>query len=44
MLRRNVAKDEVLTYDDVYVPKGRLVDRLRAAQAVELPARQLVGV
>ena len=44
VLRRNVAKDEVLTYNDVYVPKGRLVDRLRAAQAVELPARQLVGV
>lgn len=42
-LRRNVAKDEVLTYNDVYLPSGRLVDRLRAAQAAELPVRQLVG-
>ena len=42
-LRRNVAKDEVLTYNDVYLPTGRLVDRLRAAQAAELPVRQLVG-
>jgi predicted homoserine dehydrogenase-like protein len=31
-LIRRVAKDEVLTYDDVDVPEGRLVDRLRAEQ------------
>jgi predicted homoserine dehydrogenase-like protein len=31
-LRRSVAKDEVLTYDDVAVPPGRLADRLRAEQ------------
>ena len=31
-LIRRVAKDEVLTYDDVDVPDGRLVDRLRAEQ------------
>lgn len=43
-LRRNVAKDEVLTYGDVYLPAGRLVDQLRAAQAAELPVRQLAGV
>jgi predicted homoserine dehydrogenase-like protein len=43
-LRRNVAKDEVLTYRDVYLPTGRLVDRLRAAQAAELPVRLLAGV
>jgi predicted homoserine dehydrogenase-like protein len=31
-LKRNVAKDEVLTYDDVELPVGRLADRLRAEQ------------
>lgn len=31
-LRRDVAKDQVLTYDDVEVPPGRLCDRLRAEQ------------
>ena len=31
-LTRDVAKDEVLTYDDVDIPDGRLVDRLRAEQ------------
>jgi predicted homoserine dehydrogenase-like protein len=31
-LRRNVSKDEVLTYDDVDIPEGRLGDRLRAEQ------------
>jgi predicted homoserine dehydrogenase-like protein len=31
-LRRAVAKDAVLTYDDVDVPAGRLSDRLRAEQ------------
>jgi predicted homoserine dehydrogenase-like protein len=31
-LLRDVAKDEVITYDDVQVPGGRLVDRLRAEQ------------
>lgn len=35
-LVRDVAKDTVLTYADVEVPPGRLVDRLRAEQA-ELP-------
>jgi predicted homoserine dehydrogenase-like protein len=29
---RDVAKDVVLTYDDVEVPSGRLVDKLRAEQ------------
>lgn len=43
-LRRAVAKDSALTYGDVYLPVGRLVDRLRAAQAVELPVRELAGV
>jgi predicted homoserine dehydrogenase-like protein len=32
-LKRNVSRDEVLTYDDVDVPEGRLSDRLRQEQA-----------
>lgn len=31
-LRRSVAKDQVLTYDDVELPPGRLADRLRGEQ------------
>jgi predicted homoserine dehydrogenase-like protein len=31
-LRRNVAKDEYVTYDDVELPAGRLVDQLRKEQ------------
>jgi predicted homoserine dehydrogenase-like protein len=31
-LKRKIAKDEVLTYDDVELPKGRLIDKLRAEQ------------
>ena len=31
-LTRDVPKDHALTYDDVTVPEGRLVDRLRAEQ------------
>jgi predicted homoserine dehydrogenase-like protein len=31
-LTRNISRDQVLTYDDVEVPKGRLSDRLRAEQ------------
>lgn len=31
-LKRNVPKDQVLTYDDVDLPPGRLVDRLRDEQ------------
>jgi len=34
VLRRDVAKDEVLTYDDVDLPRGRVADRLRAEQYV----------
>ena len=33
VLLRDVAKDEVLTYDDVELPAGRLVDELREEQA-----------
>jgi predicted homoserine dehydrogenase-like protein len=31
-LKRALKKDEVLTYDDVELPAGRLIDRLRAEQ------------
>jgi predicted homoserine dehydrogenase-like protein len=31
-LRRNVSRDDVLTYDDVDLPTGRVADRLRAEQ------------
>jgi predicted homoserine dehydrogenase-like protein len=31
-LKRNVAKDQVITYADVAVPEGRLCDKLRAEQ------------
>jgi predicted homoserine dehydrogenase-like protein len=31
-LKRNVRRDDVLSYDDVEVPPGRLIDRLRAEQ------------
>jgi predicted homoserine dehydrogenase-like protein len=31
-LLRPIAKDQVLTYDDVQLPAGRLIDRLRAEQ------------
>ena len=31
-LKRNLAKDTVLTYDDVELPPGRVSDRLRAEQ------------
>jgi predicted homoserine dehydrogenase-like protein len=36
VLTRDVRKDEVLTYADVRLPAGRLVDELRAAQAALL--------
>lgn len=33
-LKRDIPKDQVLTYDDVELPKGRLCDKLRAEQNV----------
>ncbi|QXV64843.1 NAD(P)-dependent oxidoreductase [Mucilaginibacter sp. 21P] len=32
ILKRDVSKDTVLTYDDVILPEGRTIDRLRAEQ------------
>ncbi|MFC0681438.1 NAD(P)H-dependent oxidoreductase [Lysobacter korlensis] len=37
-LVRDVKKDQVLTYADVMLPQGRLVDELRRQQSEELPA------
>jgi predicted homoserine dehydrogenase-like protein len=31
-LKRDIAKDQVLTYEDVVLPEGRLCDKLRAEQ------------
>ncbi|MBD1913409.1 MULTISPECIES: Gfo/Idh/MocA family oxidoreductase [unclassified Leptolyngbya] len=43
VLKRDVAKDQVLTYDDVELPAGRLCDKLRAEQnAMFFPSRTLV--
>ncbi len=36
-LKRNIAKDQVLTYADVELPKGRLLDALRAEQEAMFP-------
>jgi predicted homoserine dehydrogenase-like protein len=33
-LLRDIARDEVVTYDDVELPPGRLADQLRAEQYV----------
>ena len=31
-LKRDIPKDEWITYNDVHVPEGRLCDRLKAEQ------------
>ena len=36
-LVRDVPKDQVLTYEDVELPEGRLCDRLRAEQMAAQP-------
>jgi predicted homoserine dehydrogenase-like protein len=43
-LKRAVAKDRVLTYDDVVLPAGRLADRLRAEQTERFFGRAAVPV
>lgn len=44
-LKRDIPKDQVLTYDDVELPTGRLCDKLRAEQnAYFAPSKTLVGV
>ncbi len=43
-LKRDVPKDQALTYDDVKVPEGRLCDWLRAEQTARFaPERELVA-
>lgn len=42
-LLRDVPKDAVLTYGDVTVPEGRLIDRLRAEQDAAFPAAEAVA-
>jgi predicted homoserine dehydrogenase-like protein len=39
-LKRDIKKDQVLTYDDVEFPAGRLSDKLRAEQNAHFQARQ----
>ncbi len=44
-LKRDIAKDQVLTYDDVELPVGRLSDKLRAEQnAYFAPSKSPVSV
>lgn len=44
-LKRNIPRDQVLTYDDVELPEDRLCDKLRAEQnAYFAAAKPLVGV
>lgn len=44
-LKRDIAKDQVLTYDDVELPVGRLSDKLRAEQnAYFAPSKAPVSV
>lgn len=42
-LRRDVAKDQVLTYDDVELPSGTLVHQLRAEQDLRFPSGEESG-
>ena len=42
-LRTDVPRDQVLTYADVHLPPGRLVDQLRAQQAAEWPSLAMIG-
>ena len=41
-LKRDVPKDAVLTYADVEIPSGRLIDRLRAEQDAAFPPQDAV--
>jgi predicted homoserine dehydrogenase-like protein len=43
-LIRDVSKDDAIGYDDVEVPNGRLVDRLREQQAAELTDAVLLPI
>ncbi|MBF2066714.1 MAG: Gfo/Idh/MocA family oxidoreductase [Calothrix sp. C42_A2020_038] len=43
-LKRDVAKDQVLTYDDVELPSGRLCDKLRAEQDAYFAQERVMAV
>ncbi|HEY9620746.1 MAG TPA: Gfo/Idh/MocA family oxidoreductase [Crinalium sp.] len=43
-LKRDIPKDQVLTYDDVELPEGRLCDKLRAEQDAYFAAAKPVAV
>lgn len=43
VLKRDISKDAVLTYDDVTLPTGRLVDELRAEQVARFGAAATVS-
>jgi predicted homoserine dehydrogenase-like protein len=42
-LKRDIAKDQVLTYDDVELPPGRLCDKLRANQDVYFATEKIMA-
>lgn len=43
ILKNDIPKDQVLTYDDVILPEGRLIDQLRKEQDEHFWGRQLVA-
>ncbi len=44
LLLRNIAKDEVITYDDVQLPPDRLADRLRQEQYRHFAAPEMASI
>ncbi len=42
-LKRDIPKDQVLTYDDVELPEGRLCDKLRAEQSAYFAPRKALA-
>jgi len=44
ILRRDISKDSVLTYDDVVLPEGRLADKLREEQYARFAQPELTSV
>jgi predicted homoserine dehydrogenase-like protein len=44
VLKRDISKDQVLTYDDVILPTGRLIDKLRKQQNLHFAIKEKVIV
>ncbi len=42
-LKRDISKDQVLTYDDVELPQGRLCDQLRAKQDAHFATEKIMA-